>query len=416
MRKGIELPDAELLDLVQRQTFRYFWDFAHPVSGLARDRGERDATSGGDVISIGGSGFGVMALIVGVERGWITREEGLARLLTITGFLEKATCYHGMFPHFLNGTTGQTIPFSRKDDGSDLVETAYLIAGLLCARQYFAGDGAEEKLLRGRIDWLWREVEWDWHTRGGLNVLFWHWSPNSGWSTEHEVRGWSECLIAYVLAVSAPRYPIRPDVYHRGWAEARHFLNRRPYYGIELPLGPDFGGPLFFAHYSFLGLDPHGLKDRYADYWEQNVRHSLINYEHCVRNPNGFAGYGPDCWGLTSSDNDHGYVDHSPTNDRGVISPSAALSSMPYTPEHSLRALRYFHGELGSKLWGQYGFADAFNPTTGWVAGTHLAIDQGPIVIMIENYRTGLLWRLFMSCPEIRDGLRRLDFTSPHLS
>ena len=223
--------------------------------------------------------------------------------------------------------------------------------------------------------------------RDRSNVLYWHWSPNNGWSINAEIRGWNECLLTYVLAASAPRYPIDPDVYHRGWAEGRNFKNGREFYGIRLPLGPDYGGPLFFAHYSFLGLDPRGLKDRYADYWMQNVNHALINREHCIRNPHGFKGYGPDCWGLTSSDDHQGYGGHSPERDLGVIAPTAALSSFPYTPEPSMRALRYFHHRLGDRIWGEYGFVDAFSEAHDWYAGSHLAIDQGPIVVMIENYR-----------------------------
>jgi hypothetical protein len=411
-----DLDDDALLDLVQRQTLRYFWDFAHPVSGLARERSNVTPKYGLEAVCTGGSGFGVMAIIVGVSRGWVGRAEAVDRLWTMVRFLLKADSYHGIWPHFLNGDTGKTIPFSRKDDGSDLVETSFLVAGLLCARQYFDGQDEAETRLRAAISWLWEEAEWSWHTQGGRNVLYWHWSPNNGWSMNHEIRGWNECLITYVLAAAAPRYPIAPDVYHRGWADGRDFTNGRTYDGIPLPLGPDGGGPLFLAQYSFLGLDPRGLGDRYADYWQQNVAHALVNREHCVRNPLGFKGYGPDCWGLTASDSIHGYDAHSPSNDLGVISPTAALASFPYTPEHSMRALRHFYHRLGDRIWGEYGFVDAFSETADWYAGSFLGIDQGPIVVMIENARTGLIWRLFMSCPEIRHGLRRLGFESPHLA
>jgi hypothetical protein len=415
MTRQDDLDDDALLELVQRQTFRYFWDFAHPVSGLARERSNQAFGYGPETVTTGGSGFGVMAIVVGAERGWISRQDAVGRLLQMLRFLQRADSYHGILPHFLNGETGRTIPFSRKDDGGDLVETSFLIAGLLCARQYFDGTDAEERELRNRINWLWEEAEWSWHTQGGRNVLYWHWSPNNGWSMNHEIRGWNECLITYVLAASAPRYPIHPEIYHRGFADGRAFRNGREFYDITLPLGPDYGGPLFLAQFSFLGLDPRGLADRYADYFQQNVAHTLINYEHCVRNPHGFKGYGPDCWGLTSSDDPLGYRGHAPDNDSGVITPSAALSSFPYTPEHSMRALRHFYDRLGDRIWGEYGFVDAFSETHDWYASWHLAIDQGPIVAMIENYRTGLLWNLFMSCPEIQAGLRKLDFTSPHL-
>ena len=404
--------DSALVELTQQQTFRYFWDFGHPVSGLARERSNKAYDYGNEVVTTGGSGFGVMAIIVGAERKWIPREQAVDRLLKMIRFLSKADSYHGIFPHWLNGETGRTIPFGRKDDGGDIVETSYLFEGLLCARQYFNGAGKEEE-LRDRINWLWNDAEWNWHTRGGMDLLYWHWSPNNGWSMNFELRGWNECLITYVLAASSPRYSINPEVYHHCWAQSNHFLNGRSYYDIRLPLGFDYGGPLFFTHYSFMGLDPHGLKDQYADYWEQNYHHTLINHEHCVRNPNHFKGYGPDCWGLTASDNFEGYNAHSPDNDLGVITPTAALSAFPYTPKFSMQALRYFYDRLGDRIWGDYGFTDAFSETKNWYASSYLAIDEGPIVVMIENYRTGLLWKLFMSCPEIKTGLQKLGFQSP---
>ena len=409
------LSDEALLEKVQKQTFAYFWDFAHPVSGLARERSNTSFGYGNEVITTGGSGFGIMAIVVGAERKWVTREEATDRMLKIVNFLLKADHYHGIFPHWLNGETGKTIPFSRKDDGGDLVESSFLFQGLLTARQYFNRDTPKENELRNRINWLWNGAEWNWHTRGGMDLLYWHWSPNNGWSMNFELRGWNECLITYVLAASSPDYSIPASVYHKCWAESNHFKNDRTYYGIKLPLGFEYGGPLFFTHYSFLGLDPRGLKDRYADYWEQNRNHVLINREHALRNPKGFKGYGADCWGLTASDNHEGYNAHSPDNDLGVITPTAALSSFPYTPEYSMQALKHFYYKLGPKIWGQYGFVDAFNETKDWYAKSYLAIDQGPIIVMIENHRTGLLWKLFMSSPEIQNGLKKLGFESPHL-
>lgn len=408
-----ELSNDALLNRVQRQTFRYFWDFAHPTSGLTRERRFMPGRPA-DLVATGASGFGVMAILVGIERGWIRREEALHRLLTMVRHLERAQCYHGVFPHWLNGQTGATIQFDRKDDGADLVETSYLIQGLLCARQYFDGAGPESE-LRARINRFWHETEWSWHTRGNRHVLYWHWSPNHGWSIDYEIRGWNECLITYILAAAAPRYTIDADAYHRGWANGRDFRNGRTFYGIELPLGPDFGGPLCFAHYSFLGLDPRGLRDRYADYWTQNVNHVLINRQHCVRNPHRFKGYGARCWGLTSDDSDTGYRELSPTSDFGVIAPNAALASFPYTPNHSMEALRHFYDVMRAQIWGEYGFTSAFCEARDWFSDDYIGIDQGPIVIMIENHRSGLLWKLFMSCPEVQAGLRKLGFESPYL-
>jgi hypothetical protein len=413
--RPVHLSDSALLDLVQKQTFKYFWDFAHPISGLARERSNESFNYGKEVVTIGGTGFGVMAIVVATSRNWITRDTAVGHLLKMVNFLLRANSYHGIFPHWMNGETGRTIPFGRKDDGADLVETSYLFEGLLSARQYFNGTNKREKELRNRINWLWEAAEWNWHTQGGRNVLYWHWSPNNGWSMNFEIRGWNECLISYVMAASSPTYSIPASVYHQGWAEGRNFKNGKEYYGIPLPLGFDYGGPLFFAHYSFLGIDPHGLKDRYADYWQQNQNHVLINYKYCVLNPHHYKGYGPDCWGLTASDNYEGYNAHSPDNDLGVITPTAALSSFPYSPVFSMKALRHFYDDLGDKIWGDYGFKDAFSEQKNWVANSYLAIDEGPIVGMIENYRSGLLWKLFMSCPEIQNGLKKLDFESPWL-
>lgn len=411
-REKKQLSDDELLTLVQKQTFRYFWDYAHPESGLARER-----SNGRDQITtIGGSGFGVMAIIVGIERGFITREQGAERMLKIVQFLnKKAQSYHGVWPHWINGQTGETIAFSRKDDGADLVESAFMIQGLLVAHQYFDKPTGMERQIRGLTNKLWREAEWDWFTQGGQDILYWHWSPNNGWAMNHRITGHNECHITYILAAASPTFSVKESVYHKGWTSSNVFRNGREYYGIKLPLGTDFGGPLFFTHYSYLGLDPRGLKDRYADYEKQMKAHTLINRAYCIDNPKGYKGYGEKCWGLTASDGDRGYSAHCPTNDRGVITPTAALSSIPYTPEYSMQAMRYFYEELGDKLWGEYGFKDAFNLTENWFAPSYLAIDQGPIIVMIENYRTQLIWNLFMNHPDIQAGLKKLGFTSPHI-
>ena len=404
-----QISDEELLDKVQQQTFRYFWEGAEPTSGMARER-----TSSGSTVTTGGTGFGVMAMTVAAERGFVGRSEACARVQRIVTFLaERATAYHGAFSHWIDGQTGRTLPFSADDDGADLVETALLFEGLLTARAYFDGSDAAESRLRADITALWEAVEWDFFTKEGTeNVLYWHWSPAKGWAMNMPIRGWNEALIVYVLAAASPTHPIDRTVYAEGWARGGAMRNGRMFYDIVLPLGEDYGGPLFWAHYSFLGIDPRGLSDAYADYWEQVRSHTLINYRYCVANPKRYAGYGPDCWGLTASDIPDGYTASSPTNDRGVIAPTAALSSMPYTPEESMAALRFFYYKLGDKLWSDYGFIDAFDLTTGWFdRGMHIAIDQGPIVVMIENHRTGLPWRLLMSDAEVRAGLARLGFT-----
>lgn len=405
------IPDEELLDLVQSQTFKYFWNFGHPVSGMARER-----TTSGDIVTTGGTGFGVMAMIVAAERGFITKADALARIQQIVTFLDtKCTSYHGAYAHWINGATGATVAFSQYDDGADLVETALLFQGLLTARQYFSSNEEKEIKLRNDITRLWEAIEWTWFQKDGENVLYWHWSPNVGWQMNMKITGWNEALIVYALAASSPTYPISKTVYTQGWTRNGAFAEGKSYYDYLLPLGHEYGGPLFFSHYSFLGINPKGLTDEYADYWIQNKNHTLINYNYCVSNPKGFGGYSKDCWGLTASDGNDGYSAHSPTNDKGVIAPTAALSSMPYTPEESMRALHFYYYKLGDKLWSDYGFVDAFNLSVQWFDNQYIAIDQGPIVVMIENYRTGLLWSLFMADAEIKDGLTKLGFQSPNI-
>jgi hypothetical protein len=405
------LTDDQLLDLVEKQTFRYFWDFGHPISGMARERSNRSFDYGDEVVTTGGTGFGVMATIVASERKFITREQAAARTRKIVDFLWKADMFHGAFPHWMNGETGKVIRFSPKDDGADLVETSFLFQGLLTARQYYTADNAVENDIRNKILWMWEGIEWNWFTQN-QNELYWHWSPNNGWSMNHQLKGWNECFITYVLAASSPKFAIDKRVYDDGWANSNTFFNGKKFLGITLPLGFDFGGPLFFSHYSFLGLDPRGLKDRYADYFEQNKNHTLINHAYCVENPKHYKGYGENSWGLTASDSWQGYAAHSPTEDLGVISPTAALSAFPYTPEYSMKALKHFYFDLGDKIWSEYGFVDAFSEAHNWYAKSHLAIDQGPIICMIENYRSGLLWKLFMSSPDVKNGLNKLGIES----
>jgi len=406
------ISDDSLLTLVQKQTFKYFWSFGHPVSGLARER-----NTSGDVVTTGGTGFGIMAMIVAANRGFITRSEALARIGTIANFYKNnCTAYHGAYSHWINGATGATVPFSPQDDGADLVETAYLMQGLLCAKQYFNTADADETSLRSTINQLWDAVEWTWFQQNNQNVLYWHWSPNFGWTINLPIHGWNEALMVYALAASSRTHAITKEVYDSGWAQNGAIKNGKQFYGISLPLGEDYGGPLFFAHYSFLGINPKDLSDAYAtDYWQQNAAHTGINYSYCVANPKGYTGYNSDCWGLTASDEQNGYNAHSPTNDNGTISPTAAISSLPYDTAKCMAALRFFYYKLGDKLWGDYGFKDAFNLTNLWFADSYLAIDQGPEIVMIENARSRLLWKLFMSCPEVKTGMKGLGFQGPNL-
>ncbi|TRZ43661.1 glucoamylase family protein [Robertkochia solimangrovi] len=413
------LSDEEIMDLVQEQTLRYFWDYAESESGAARERyllSNPDADA--HVVATGGTGFGIMAIIAGVERGFISIGDAESRFAKILDFLESADRFHGAWPHWIDGRSGAVIPFSSLDDGGDIVETAFLVQGLITLAEYLREGTSSQQELSGQAEALWKGVEWDWYTNG-TNTLYWHWSPNNGFAIGLPLKGYNETLIAYVLAAASPEHGITKDVYDNGWADNGNIISSNSKYGYPLLVkhqgNEAYGGPLFWAHYSYLGLDPRRLSDGYANYMEVNGFHTLINYQYCVENSKGFADYGEDCWGLTASysrnnDGSLGYSAHSPANDTGVISPTAAISSIPYTPEHSLAAMHYFYKNR-TKLLGPAGFYDAFSPEFDfWVAQAYLAIDQGPQIIMIENYRSGLLWDLFMKNTDVTDGLDLLGF------
>jgi hypothetical protein len=428
------ITDSALLDIVQRQTFRYFWHFAHPVSGLARERdntvkaqyywdyiNEADdepnlskSTFGPEACAIGGTGMGILSAVVAVNRGWIGKDTALNRLIKIVDFLIKADCYHGIYPHFMNGVTGKTIPFGRIDDGADIVETSYLMMGLLTAKAYFKGNTLHERYFQKRVQQMWDAADWNWHSNNGNKTLYWHWSPNNDFDMNFPVFGYDEALITYIVAASSPTHSISKELYENSWVKSASWKNGKSYFGHVLPLGNfDMGGPLFFEQYTYMGIDPAGLTDDNGiDYAEQTKNHTLINRAYCIENPKHYKGYSEKCWGLTAGDSFKGYVAHCPQDDRGVIQPTAALSSFPYTPQYSMQALKHFYYDLGDKIWGPYGFADGFSETHNWYAKTHLAIDQGPIVVMIENYRSRLIWKLFMNNPDIQKGLKKLGFKS----
>ncbi|HEX9828198.1 MAG TPA: glucoamylase family protein [Flavobacteriaceae bacterium] len=413
------LTDEEIMDLTQQTTFKYFWDFANSSSGAAKERYHPDNPSlNQNVVTTGGTGFGLMAILVGIERSYITRQQGVERFNKILDFLENANRFHGAWSHWVDGGTGNVIPFSSQDDGGDLVETAFLAQGLICVKEYFKNGSTVEVALANKADALWKGVEWNWYTQG-QNALYWHWSPNYGFAINHRLKGYNETMIAYILAAASPNYPITKEVYTNGWADNGNIVASNSQYGFPLILkhdgSPQYGGPLFFSHYSFLGLNPNNLTDQYANYWNLVVNHTKINRQYCISNPKGYEDYGTDCWGLTASysrnsDGSIGYSAHSPVNDLGVISPTAAISSIPYTPSQSLEVMHYLY-QHKDKLLGPAGFYDAFSPEYNyWVAKAYLAIDQGPQIVMIENHRTGLLWNLFMQNVDVKNGLDLLGF------
>ena len=422
-----EFSDDELLTMLQEACFRYYWDGAHPEAGATLENIPGDER----IVATGATGFGIMALIVGVDRGFITRRQGIGRIQKILDFLEKAPRYHGAWSHFLNGYTAQTmLVFGMFDNGGDLVETSFLMEGLLAARQYFKGPSEDEQNVYRRITKMWDEVDWEWYRHSPSdNALLWHWSPQWSWYLDHRLTGFNETMITYLLAIASPTHAIPAELYYTGWAgqspaavayrsgwsgssAGDRYTNGHTYYGIKLDVGEGTGGPLFFTQYSYMGFDPRGIRDRYTDYFENNREIALINRAYCEANPGHFAGYGADDWGLTASDDQLGYLAHSPdlSTDDGTITPTGALSSFPYTPKASMDALKFFYRDLGNRLWGIYGPHDAFNLTHNWFSPVYMGLDQAPIVVMVENYRTGLIWKMFMSNPEIQPMLDKIGF------
>ena len=416
-----QLTDDELMTQVQKDAFKYFWDYAHPNAKLARERYiVEDPNFDANIVTTGGSAFGLMTIIVGVERGFVTRSEAVARLQTALNFLENADRFHGAWSHWINGTNGNVIPFGTQDNGGDLVETSFLCQAFICIREYFKNGSPAEQALAQKADDLWKGVEWDWYTKGE-NALYWHWSPNYGWQMNFKLEGYNECLITYVMAAASPTHTIPAAAYHQGWARNGAIVTSGTKYNIPLIFNHNGAngnvGPMFWAHYSHLGLDPRGLTDQYANYWNLNKNHTDIMYNYCVTNPQNWNGYSDKCWGLTASytrnsDGTTGYTAHQPNNDKGVITPTAALSSFPYKPDAAMRFLRYLYDEKKSQYVGIAGPYDAFSPQYNWVTQRYLAIDQGTIAPMIENHRTGLLWNLFMQAPEVQSGLQSLGFSS----
>jgi hypothetical protein len=407
------MTDDELLTMVQQASFRYYWELAQPDSGMARE----NVPGNDDIVATGASGFGIMALVVGADRGFVTRTQAMERLLLIASFLARADRFHGAWPHFLNGRTGRTMPvFDQFDNGGDMVETSFLMEGLLVARQYFKNDGGTGQELYRKITQLWEGVEWDWYRKmPPQGAVFWHWSPDYTWFISNRLTGWNETMITYLLAIASPTHGVPGSLFYTGFAAEGvkgHYANGKRVYGIELPLGEGVGGPLFFAHYSFMGFDPRKVRDKYANYFEQNRAMAKINETYCVKNPKHFDGYGADDWGITAVDGPEGYVPYEPRPDLddGTIAPTGAVSSMPYAPEASIEALKHFYRDLGGQLWGAYGFRDAFNQQQDWTAGIYMGLNQAPQVVMIENYRTGLVWRNFMANPEVPGMLERAGF------
>lgn len=413
--------DDQLLDRVQNDALKYFWEFAESKSLMARDYySEEDIYPGYDmdIVVTGGTGFGLMTMLVGVERKFIDRKEAVGRMNHILDFLETIDRNHGAWCHRIDPKTSKSVILDGAATGEDLVETSFLVQGLLCVREYFKEGADNEKKLAQRCDKIWREIDWNYFTNGE-KMLYW-WYPVKG-EINFPLEGYNECLITYVLAASSPTYPIDPECFLKGWTRNGTFVTDKKAYDIPLLLKHNYaeekGGPLFWAHYSYLGLDPEGLSDAFVNYWDLNKNHAMIDYLYCLENPKKFKGYSEKYWGLTASFSKGDstgitYEAHQPNHDLGIITPTAALSSFPYTPKESMALLRFLYEEKPEFI-GEAGPYDATSiHHNNWFAPAYIAIDQGTIAPMIENYRTGLLWNLFMNAPEIKTGLKRLGFKS----
>lgn len=401
-----DFTDEELINMTQRYAFRYFWEGAHHPTGMILERSNGNGTT----VASGATGMGLMTMIVAHEREYRSRDAVKDRVISILNFLQNCERHHGAWSHWYNADTYQTKPFTPDDDGGDIVETSYVAQALIALRNYFDGDDSQSARIREKATALWEGIGWDWY-RNDQNVLYWHWSPNIGFEKGMEVKGWNESLITYIMAASSPDHAISKRVYDQGWARNGDMVNERTFYDYEISLAPDWGGPLFWLHYTHLGINPHGLEDQYANYWVEHVNTIKIHQAYAIDNPYYYENYGENCWGLTASDDPDGYTAHQPwNNDNGTISPTAALSSMPYLPAEVMKVLKYLYRERGDELWGKYGPYDAFNDERDWVQDAYIGIDQGPIVLMMENHRTGLLWKNVMKDPDVQEGLEKLGF------
>jgi hypothetical protein len=411
------MTDEQFLDSIQEATFKFFWDYAHPVSGLIRDNYEPAGVT--NTCALGGTGMGLMAICVGSERGFVTRTDAAQRVLKTLNFLNDVTPrYHGAWAHFADGDTGQTLAvINSYDNGADLVETAYIAEGLLTVRQYFNSGDTTETQIRNLATQMWEGIDWYWYLRRtdpnytNNESLYWHWSPDYNWAMDMPIHGFNECQITYLLAIASPTHPIPASCYYNGWTSGG-YKNGSTYYGYKQWVG-GFESCMFFTHYTQLGFDPRNKYDNFCNYFDNSRNIALIDRAYCIANPKGYTDYNEFVWGMTASYNPWGYGAHAPGSpDNGTISPTAALSSTPYTPTESIAAMKHFYHNYNGKIWGPFGFTDAFNPTVDWFSQAYIAIDQGPILIMIENYRTSLCWNAFMANPEITQMLDKIGWAT----
>jgi hypothetical protein len=426
-------PADDELARLQRDTFGYFLDEANPRNGLVPDSTRDEAPA-----SITAIGLALAAYTVAVERHVLTRAEARNRVLTTLRFLwnspqgeaPDATGHRGFFYHFLDMRTGRR---ARKSELST-IDTTFLIAGALAAGTYFDGEASDEGEIRTLADALYRRVDWQWAQNGGLAVAL-GWTPERGF-LRYRWEGYNEAILLYVLGLGSPTFPLP-----RGSYEAFTRTYRwKKLYGQELL----YAGPLFIHQASHAWIDFRGIQDepmrrRGIDYFENSRRATLAQQQYAIRNPKRFRGYGEHCWGITASDGpgparrridgiDRRFYDYRARGipygpDDGTIAPWAAVTSLPFAPEIVLPTIRHFRVAY-PELMSEYGFKCSFNPTytdgsrhrARWHSQGHYGLDQGPIILMIENYRSGFPWQLMQRCPYIVTGLRRASFTGGWLS
>jgi hypothetical protein len=415
------------LDAMQRHAFDYFLHHINPANGLVADRSQP-----GTPASIAAVGFALAAYPVGVERGWMTRTEAIERTLAVLRFFSTSvqgaandvTGYKGLYYHFLDMTTGRRAGLCELST----VDSSFLLAGMLAAAVFFDQDSEDEQEIRGLADALYRRADWQWACNGGATLT---WKPESGF-LPYRWKGYDEALLLYVLGLGSPTYPLPAESY-AAWGSTYQW---KEIYGSELL----YGGPLFIHQFSHIWVDFRGIQDAYArekgiDYHENSRRATYVQREYAIRNPFEFAGYGENFWGLTASDGpgwttrrirgiERSFFDYAARGapygpDDGTVAPWAVVASLPFAPEIVLPTIRHFQ-DVYPQVTGEYCFRCSFNLTfpnesgagAGWTSAYHFGINLGPVVLMCENYRSELLWRLMRSCPYVVTGLRRARFTN----
>ena len=405
--------DDQFLEYVQQTTFDYFWYLANPDNGLVPDRSTTSSPC-----SIAAVGFGLTAIGIGIDHGWISRTQGVARVLTtlntfLNGPQGTSTSgtigYRGWFYHFLDMNTAVRSPSSELSS----IDTALLLAGILYVKQYFDGANPDETAIRTMADTIFSRVDWNWMAQG-TNVVSMGWFPPGSFIANNWV-GYNEAMILYLLGLGAATNPLPASAWNR-WTSGYTWATN--YGQAYVPFAPLFGHQYSHGWVDFRHVADAYMNSHDSTYFQNSRRATLAQRAYCIANPLNRVGYGSNVWGLTACDGPTGYAARGappPENDDGTIAPTAAGGSIAFAPEFSVPALRQFYTQYRLRIWTAYGFRDAFNLGAQWYAADELGIDQGPIVIMIENHRTQRVWRLFMRNEEIRRGLQRAGFV-PQLS